>query len=78
MPRADWSEVRRLCSEVRQFWSEIVQMWSNFDRVSDKMALVLLLLMVAAQAVLSVILFALPIYTSLQGYDSPAPSHPLR
>lgn len=77
-PRADWSEVRRLWSEVRQFWSEIVQMWSNFDRVSDKVALVLLLLMVAAQAVLGVVLFVLPIYTSLQGYNSPGPSHPLR
>jgi hypothetical protein len=74
----DWSEVRRLWSEIRQFWSDIVQMWSNFDRVSDKMALVLLLLMVAAQAVLGVVLFVLPIYTSLQGYNSPGPSHPLR
>lgn len=76
--RADWSEVRQFWSEVHQFWSELTQMWSDFDRVSHKMAMVLLLLMVAAQAVLGVVILVVQIYTALHGFDSPGQSPPLR
>lgn len=70
--------LREAWSEVHQLWSEFPQMWSDLDRVSDKMAVVLLLLMYLAQAVLGVVILVVQIYTSLHEFNSLGVSPPLK